>query len=87
LSRCDPTHRGPTHRKAAMDGSLSGCGFFVVLSWLVSRFDRVLWRPLATEDGKLQGGADGDVVGVGEVVGFGDLGVLVGVAVEEQADG
>jgi hypothetical protein len=39
------------------------------------------------DDGKLEGGADGDFVGVGDVVGFGDLGVLVGVGVEEQADG
>jgi hypothetical protein len=39
------------------------------------------------EDGELERGADGNVVGVGDVVGFGDLRVLVGVAVEEQADG
>ena len=45
-------------------------------------FDSVLG-----DDGKLKGGADGDFVRVGDVVGFSDLGVLVGVAVEEQADG
>ena len=38
------------------------------------------------EDGELQGCADGDAVRVGDVVGLRDLGVLVGVAVEEQAD-
>ena len=47
--------------------------------------DSVIW-PLG-EDGKLEGGADGDVVGVCDVVGFGDLRVFVRVAVEEQADG
>jgi len=35
----------------------------------------------------LKGSADGNVVGVGDVVGLGDLRILVGVAVEEQADG
>jgi hypothetical protein len=41
----------------------------------------------SAENGKLKSSADRNVVRIGEVVGFGDLGVLVGVAVEEQADG
>jgi hypothetical protein len=39
------------------------------------------------DDGELEGGAYLDFVGVGDVVGFGDLGVFVGGAVEEEADG
>jgi hypothetical protein len=48
---------------------------------------RILAGNRLAEDGELERGADGNVVGVGDVVGFGDLRVLVGVAVEEQADG
>jgi hypothetical protein len=47
----------------------------------------LLWPERLVQDWELEGGADGDVVGVGDVVGFGDLRVFVGVAVEEQADG
>jgi hypothetical protein len=39
------------------------------------------------DDGELEGGADGDFVWVGDVVGFCDLRVFVGGGVEEQADG
>ncbi len=46
-----------------------------------------LLTPGLVEDGELERGADGHAVGVGDVVGLCDLGILVGVAVEEQADG
>ena len=50
-------------------------------------FDLWIDRLTLCDDRELKGGADRDFVGVGNVVGFGDFGVFVGVGVEEQADG
>ena len=41
---------------------------------------------LCRDDGQLEGGTGPDFVGVGNVIGFGDLRVLVGITVEEKAD-